>query len=140
MAYAICHDGKLEGDNAFDPLMLIPVADEFLDSCLSINEVGTVEALGNVWLETMVRSYECEMSDFNTMSADDLEGYGLTDLMDESKQIKGVWIVDDKTVDLMKYVAKAIDPGNDSAVYACQRALKAIAQHTSIRNIGEMAE
>lgn len=40
------------------------------------------------------------------------------------------------TIDLMKEVADAVDPGNDSGVYALNRALKAVARKMAVQAVG----
>ena len=111
--FAICHDGTMNGDCVGDPLNTFNVTD--------IKELTFEHVLGMYG----------EYLDDNCYNADEIG--------DELKHLKGAWIVTPETIALMEEVALVVDPGNDSAVYATQRALKAIARKLAVGTLGENA-
>lgn len=134
--YGVCHDGNMDGDSSFQ-------ARDYLEfpAC---GDIGSDKELlahfREKWFELNLINYGVDPKEFKSMSVEEQEDWGVADLKKAAKKIKGVWIVDVKTQNLMDAVIEAIDPGNDSAAYAGDRALKAIAQYSAIRIIGKKAK
>ena len=138
--HAICHDGKMEGDSIFDPLVLLDVDGYVSDLGLTqLGETATIKWCAKQWIERMVENAGFSMEDFNTTKPSPLDSQ-LVELRRDAKRIKGVWIVNDDTVDLMYAVLDTLSPTDSNMRYAANRALKMIAQHTSIRKLGKVAK
>lgn len=144
MMHAICHDGKMEGDSVFDPLVILEVDDYVSDLGLTrLGENDTIKWCAKQWLERMVEGAGFSMDDLNATKTKSLDPQ-LVELKRHAKRIKGVWIINDDTVDFMYAVFDALSPTNsntrDATNHAVNRALKMIAQHTSIRKLGKVAK
>lgn len=111
--FAILHDGTMDGDCAGDPKNMFDVTYR-----------------PDIRMDEVIDMYRAKRFKEN-------EGEWFEEDEDELTDLKGGWIVNESTVDLMEAVADAVDPGNDSSVYSLQRALKAIARKLSIHNFGE---
>jgi hypothetical protein len=108
--FAILHDGSMNGDCSGDVMDYFPVT-----------EVTVT------------------LKDLKAMSRDQMiiAGYDSAEIKDELKEMKGAWIIEESTTELMSAVVEAVDPGCDSTAYACNRALKAIARKLAIASVGK---
>ena len=115
--YVIAHDGTLDGDCGLDPMMVID-ASEVKDNLL-VNNIDLVKQLVH---EYVLREYY-----------DNQDDEEITDEINEDycDEVKGYWIIDEKTMELMEILADT-DCGGDSAVYELQRILKKVANHMGV--------
>lgn len=112
--FAVLHDGTMDGDNPFHPLVDV----------VNVTMIG--DGNGNTF-ERILGLYG-EMLDDACWDAESIT--------EQLQEAKGAWIITEETVDLMKEVAEAVDPGGDSDEYALTRALKAIARKMAVHTVG----
>ena len=118
--FAILHDGTFHGDSAFYfPGETIPF------------EVGmTLEAVKAAYIKGHVERLKKD-----GIPDEDLKGE-IECVMEDLADVKGAVVVNEKVVTAMEAIWES-DPGNDSAVYACNRASKRVAWTLKESHLGE---
>jgi hypothetical protein len=119
--FAIFHDGTFDGDSAFYcPDDSMPYSGENLRD------------LKKKFHEKKLKEDWPELSKADKESRDS----AMQDIK-EDWPIDGAWIVDTKTIKAIQAIWDEVDPGNDSATYACNRAAKAVANALAIKKLGK---
>lgn len=112
--FAIVHDGTLMGDCIGDPCDFIELTTFDATNC-------SLDKLKQKWL---VQSRE---SDYE---------YGEEDI----EELKGAWIVNEHTKNLVQKVAQRTNTGGDSSVYTLQGTLKVIIDELAVRKLGSLED
>jgi hypothetical protein len=124
--FALAHDCTLDGDSAF----YAP------DDRIEFKEGQTIR---DVRLALHERRVKLDTGDEKISPA------LLRDIIDETNEtytneIKGAWVVTEDTIELLKEIWEAIDPGNDSATYRANHLCKHMAKKFAIKTLGRKAQ
>jgi hypothetical protein len=110
--YVVPHDGTFDGDSCF--------------YC----PVRTFPYKQGMTLDDIKKLY------FKLVTKDEKKNpfYEEKEFWEEAQAIKGAWVLDEKGMRACNAIWDS-DPGNDSAVYACNRAAKRVAAEICVKEI-----
>ena len=111
MMYLIPHEGNTNGDSNF-----------WANEACEIDKVPkSLEEVKELWRKGMVKHGEGEIS-------------GLDALLDS---IKGAWVINIDTKDIIDGIVANVNPCSDGAAYVCNSLCKMLAANQAIHTIGD---
>lgn len=131
MKYLILHDGTLEGDCSPDPV-------DFTKLPKGKAKLSLKEAIALYFRnpKNAVADQDGKKILLSTLSDEEVSDYGYP----KRTEIKGGWIINEKTKKLMEKICLSTNTGGDSAVYQLQRILKVVANELAIKKFGKLKE